>query len=495
MSYVLGIDTSTTATKAVVLDHSGRVVASATSEYDYQTPRPQWSEQDPELWWTATCRVLSEISGQVRASQIEAVGLTGQMHGAVLLGSDGRVLRPAILWNDQRSQAECDEIRRRVGRSRLLELTGNDALTGFTSSKLLWVQRHEPDVWKQVHHILLPKDYLRFRLTGGFATDVADGSGTALFDLKAREWSGEVLAALDVERSLLPDLFEGPEVGGVVGVELGLQTGTPVVAGGGDQAANAVGLGVVEEGLMALSLGTSGVVFASTRTPVVDPKGVLHAFCHAAPGYWHLMGVMLSAAGSLRWFRDVMAPESSFGELVDGAASIEAGSEGLVFLPYLSGERTPHPDPEARGAFVGLTVRHDIRHLTRAVLEGVAYGLRDGFDLMMEAGLSLPDRIRASGGGMRSRLWRQILADVLETPLDSVNTTEGPAYGAALLAGVGQGWWDSVANATQAVVRSQPLAVPGDKVGTYREGHLRFRELYPALRSFNSASKTAPKFL
>jgi len=381
---VLGIDVSTTATKAVLVDEEGTVRGVASSQYDYSVPTPLWSEQDPGLWWDAGIDAIRSVLGTtgLTGADVVAVGLTGQMHGAVLLDEGGAVLRPAILWNDQRTAAECDEIRRAVGPERLVAITGNDALTGFTAPKLVWVRDHEPDVWRRVAHVLLPKDHVRLRLTGDYAIDKADGAGTLLFDLAARDWSSEVLEALRIDPAWLPATWEGPEVTGTLTAEAaaatGLPAGTPVVAGGGDQSANAVGVGVVAPGTMALSLGTSGVVFAATDRPLFEPRGRVHAFCHAVPGRWHMMSVMLSAAGSLRWYRDTLAPGEAFGDLVAPAADVPAGSDGLFFLPYLSGERSPHPDPLARGAFVGLTVRHDRRHMTRAVLEGVAFGLRDG---------------------------------------------------------------------------------------------------------------------
>ena len=487
MSYTIGIDTSTTATKAVLVDREGGVAGLATSTYGYETPRPLWTEQDPELWWSATVPAVRQVMADkgLSGSDVEAVGLAGQMHGSVLLDDQGEVVRPAILWNDQRTEAECDEIRRRVGPDRLIEITGNDALTGFTAPKLLWVQRHEPDNWARVSHVLLPKDYVRFRLTDGLAVDVADGSGTILFDLAARTWSPEVLGALDIAPSLMPAAFEGPTITGSISDAAaratGLRAGTPVVAGGGDQSANAVGVGAVAPGVVALSLGTSGVVFATTAGPTIEPRGRVHSFCHAVPGRWHMMGVMLSAAGSLRWLRDALAPSAGFEDLVAGAGEVAAGSDGLLFLPYLTGERTPHPDPLARGAFVGLTVRHDLRHLTRAVLEGVAFGLRDGLDLMVGAGLPAPTSMRASGGGVRSPLWRQILSDVLEAEIETVQTEEGAAYGAALLAAVGAEWFDTVEDAVGAVVSVKPSASPTDLVAFYREAHGRYRDLYPAL--------------
>ena len=487
MGLVLGIDVSTTATKAVLIDEAGAVRGVGISEYGFSVPRPLWSEQDPDLWWTGAIAAIGSVLGSTgtTGADIDAIGLTGQMHGLVLLDDADRVLRPAILWNDQRTAAACEAIRAAVGADRLIAVTGNDALTGFTAPKLVWVRDHEPDVWGRVGHVLLPKDYVRLRLSGEHAMDKADGSGTILFDLAARDWSDEILDALRIERSWMPPTHEGPAVTGTVSAlaaeATGLRAGTPIVAGGGDQAANAVGVGVIAPGEMALSLGTSGVVFAATDRPLHEPHGIVHAFCHAVPGRWHMMSVMLSAAGSLRWFRDALAPTEDFGPLVETAVGVAAATDGLFFLPYLTGERSPHPDPFARGAFAGLTLSHDRRHLTRAVIEGVAFGLRDGLDLMLAAGLPQPKRIRASGGGIASPLWRSILADVLETEIATVSTTEGAAYGAAILAGVGAGWFPDVGTATTALVTVTPVASPGPDVETYRAAHARYRALYPAL--------------
>jgi len=485
--HVLGIDVSTTATKAVLIDEAGAVTGIGVAEYPFSAPRPLWSEQEPSLWWDGTRTAVRSVlaSTGVTGDSVVAVGLTGQMHGAVLLDGEGDVLRPAILWNDQRTAAECDLIREAVGPERLIAVTGNDALTGFTAPKLVWVRDHEPETWRRIAHVLLPKDYVRLQLTGDYALDKADGAGTLLFDLAARDWSTEVLAALGIDPAWMPPTWEGPQVTGAISAAAatatGLRPGTPVVAGGGDQAANAVGVGAVSVGTMALSLGTSGVIFATTDRPTFDPAGRVHAFCHAVPGRWHLMSVMLSAAGSLRWFRDVLAPGVEFGDLVALAAEVPAGSEGLWFLPYLSGERSPHPDPLARGAFVGLTLAHDRRHLTRAVLEGVAFGLRDGLDLMVAAGMPAPAQIRASGGGTVSPLWRQILADVLGAEIATVNTSEGAAYGAGLLAAVGAGWYRSVEDAAAALVTATPVAAPGPDAPRYAEAHAVYRGLYPAL--------------
>ncbi len=487
MGVVLGIDVSTTATKAIVIDDAGRVVGMASSEYPFEQPHPLWSEQHPQLWWDGTAEAIAGAlsAAGVTGDDVAAVGLTGQMHGLVLLDADGDVIRPAILWNDQRTAAECDAIRAALGPEHLVEITGNDALTGFTAPKLLWVRDHEPDAWARVAHVLLPKDYVRYRLTGVFALDKADGAGTILFDLAARDWSGEVLDALGIDPAWMPPTHEGPEVTGTVtpsaAAATGLRPGTPVVAGGGDQAANAVGVGAVVPGRVALSLGTSGVVFATTDRPIFDAAGRVHAFCHAVPGRWHLMSVMLSAAGSLRWFRDAIAPGEPFDRLAAAAGSVPAASDGLLFLPYLTGERCPYPDPLARGAFVGLTLAHDMRHMTRAVLEGVAFGLRDGLDLMVGAGMPVPAQVRASGGGTASALWCQILADVLEADIVLPATTEGAAYGAALLAAVGSGWFATVEEAADAVVLTTLAASPGQDVPRYAEAHARYRSLYPAL--------------
>ncbi len=442
---LLGIDVSTTGVKALLIDQTGSVISSATTPLSLSTPYPLWSEQDPLDWWAGAVSSIRQALAQAGAAGelVAAIGLTGQMHGLVLLDRDNRVLRPAILWNDQRTGAECEEIIRRVGFERLLRITGNKPVTGFTAPKILWVRNHEPQVYARIAHILLPKDYVRFRLTGEYAVDKADGAGMHLFDLKARDWSPEILAALEIPQEWLPKTFEGPQVTGHLlaeaAAETGLRPGTPVVAGGGDQSAQAVGVGAVSEGIVALTLGTSGVVFATTAGAHIEPEGRLHAFCHAVPGAWHFMGVMLSAAGSLQWYRDTLAPGSAYDDLLEPCAKIPPGADGLLFLPYLTGERTPHPDPLARAAFIGLTIRHSQAHMTRAVLEGVAFGLRDNMELVRRAGLGQIREVRVSGGGARSPLWRQILADVMDAELVTVNTTEGAAFGAALLAGVGAG--------------------------------------------------------
>jgi xylulokinase len=496
MTCLLGIDSSTTATKALLVGTDGQVLAVASSEYTFETPRPMWTEQHPDLWWQAAIGSVREVlaRSQLDPADVGGVGLTGQMHGLVLLDEEGEVLRPAILWNDQRTGAECDEIRQRVGKDRLIDITGNDALTGFTAPKILWVRNHEPEIYARVRQILLPKDYVRYRLTGAYATDRAGGAGTLLFDLRARDWSPMVLEALDIDPAWLPPTFEGTAITGRLTTDAaaatGLLAGTPVVGGGGDQAAAAVGTGSVVEGLMSLSLGTSGVVFAATQRPIVEPDGRLHAFCHALPGTWHLMGVMLSAAGSLRWYRDALTPGVPYEALIGPAAEVPPGSDGLFFLPYLTGERTPHPDPLARGAFVGLTVRHGQAHLTRALLEGVGFGLRDGFELMKGVGLSPIRQVRVTGGGAQSPVWRQILADIFGTELVAVNTVEGAAYGAAVLAAVGTGAYPDVPAACAALVQPTRRTAPGPANAAYEALYPLYRDLYPALRpSFRATAR------
>lgn len=489
MTYFIGIDVSTTATKSLVMDDLGRVLGVASAEYGFEVPHPLWSEQDPALWWNGTAQSIHEVLAKtgIAASDIGGLGLTGQMHGLVLLDQQGRVLRPAILWNDQRTADQCDTIRARLGKRRLIEITGNDALTGFTAPKILWVRENEPELYKKVAHILLPKDYVRFKLTGSYAMDCADGSGTILFDLRNRTWSREVLDALEINPAWLPPTHEGTDITGVISdaaaEETGLLAGIPVVAGAGDQAAAAVGTGAVEEGIISLSLGTSGVVFATFERPVIEPEGRLHAFCHAVPGKWHMMGVMLSAAGSLRWHRDTFSPGASYESLLQPAQNVPPGSDGLLFLPYLMGERTPHPDPLARGAFIGLTIRHALPHMTRSVLEGVSFGLRDIFELMKVSGLTSYTQVRITGGGARSSLWQQILADVLGSELVTVDTQEGAAYGAALLAATGAGAFGDVPSACRTAIKITGNTQPGANAAAYNALYSIYRQLYPALQS------------
>jgi xylulokinase len=469
---LVGLDVGTTGVKAVAITPSGEVVGWAEEGYPLSTPRAGWSEQDPDDWWQAAEAAWS----RVRAGEDAGIGLSGQMHGLVCLGEDGRPLRPAILWNDQRTGAECAEIEERVGLERLIRLTGNRALTGFTAPKLLWLRKHEPEVYARIAHVLLPKDYVRLRLTGERAIDVADASGTLLFDVARRRWSDEMMAALELDEAWLPPALESPEVSGRTG------DGIPVAAGAGDQAAGALGAGVDRPGPLSVQIGTSGVVFAALPSFQADPHARVHAFCHAVPGGWHAMGVMLSAAGSLQWLRDTMAPGADFAELTAEAERWAPGVEGLTFLPYLAGERTPHADPDARGAFVGLSVRHDRGALVRAVLEGVAYGLRDSLELLRALGVQ-PVSGRALGGGARSELWLRVIASVLGIPLERIVVEEGAAYGAALLGGVAGGVFQDVHEAVAACVKVRDTIEPVPAwQKAYEAGYARFQELYPALR-------------
>jgi xylulokinase len=470
-----GLDIGTSSVKGLALRPDGTIAARADASYPLSTPRPGWAEQDPEDWWTAASSVLGALR---EAGPLAGIGLSGQMHGLVLLDRAGAVLRPAILWNDGRTQQETEDIEAALGgRARLVELTGNRALAGFTAPKLEWVKRHEPEVYAEIAAVMLPKDYVRWRLTGAHAIDVADASGTLWLDVQARSWSVPVLEELGVDEAWLPRLLESAAVSGETA------DGVPVAAGAGDQAAGALGVGVARAGgPLSVVLGTSGVVFAALEDYAADPEGRVHAFCHALPGAWHGMGVMLSAAGSLAWLRQTIAPDVPFGTLDAAAAAWEPGVEGLTFLPYLAGERTPHADPDARGSFTGLSLRHDRGALTRAVLEGVAYGLRDSLDLVAAIG-GTPELGRVSGGGAASDLWLRIIASVFELPLQTMEVEEGAAFGAALLGGVAAGVWPDVEAAIDACVRPGRVVDPvAAWVEPYREGLAHFRALYPAIR-------------
>jgi xylulokinase len=472
---LIGIDVGTSAVKGLAIDPDGTVLATAEVGYPLSTPRPGWAEQDPADWWRATEDVLARLREVAGAAA--GIGLSGQMHGLVALDAAGEVIRPAILWNDQRTAAECEQIEATLGLQRLIALTGNRALPGFTAPKLLWLRRHEPDAYKRIARIALPKDYVRLKLCGEHATDVSDASGTLLLDVARRRWSDEVLDALELAREWLAPALESPAVSGVT-----RDGAVPVAAGGGDQAAGALGVGVDRTGPISVALGTSGVVFAALDGFAADSQARVHAFCHAVPDAWHAMGVMLSAAGSLRWLRDTVAPGVGYDQLVGEAAAWAPGAEGLVFAPYLAGERTPHADPDARGAFVGLSVRHDRGALVRAVLEGVAFGLRDSLDLIVELG-GRPALGRVSGGGARSELWLRIVASVLELPLERVAVDEGAAFGAAILGGVAAGVWPDVHAAVAATVAPRERIEPVPAwVAAYRAQRERFRALYPALR-------------
>jgi xylulokinase len=470
MTRFAGLDVGTSSVKGLVLDEAGTVLAEAEAAYPLSTPRPGWAEQDPEDWWAATQRVLAELGG---AEPFDGLGLTGQMHGLVVLGEDDEPLRPAILWNDGRSQAQCDAVEARVGVERLVALSGNRALAGFTAPKLLWLAENEPETYNKIRRVLLPKDYVRFRLTGELVTDVADASGTLLLDVGARAWSPELCAVFGVDAAWLPRVMESPEISGVT------RDGVPVAAGAGDQAAGALGMGVVDgHGPASIVLGTSGVVFAARDDYAPDAEGRLHAFCHAVPGAWHVMGVELSAAGALRWLRDATGG-ADFDALTAEAARWAPGVEGLRFAPYLSGERTPHADAHVRGAFVGLDLRHDRGALVRAVLEGVAHGLADGWDLIAPR----PAVGRFSGGGARSQLWTEIVAAMLDLPLERTASAAGAAFGAALLGGVAAGVFPDVQSAVGACVRPTDRTEPDPAlVAAYAEQRAAFRALYPMLR-------------
>src|ERR1700687_149487 len=485
-----GMDVGTGGTRSVLLDEAGRVLGAATAEHaPMASPELGWAEQDPRDWWRAARGAIAKCLKKASASagEVAAIGVSGQMHGLWLLDAAGEVVRPALIWCDQRTEEECRAITERVGAKRLIELVANPALTGFTLPKIWWVRAHEPELWSRVRSVMLPKDYVRFKLTGARATDVADASGTLLFDVVNRRWSAEMLDASDLRAEILPEVFESPGVSGRVSkdgaVASGLREGTPVIAGGGDQGAGAVGRGIIAPGNVSATIGTSGVVFAATSSPVVEPKGRIHTFCHAIPGRWHVMGVRQGAGLSLRWFRDQFGGGASYDVLMKEAAEAPAGADGLLWAPYLMGERTPHLDPNARGALVGLTAQHTRAHVIRAILEGVAFSLRDTFTIFRELGVPVKS-IRLGGGGARSSLWQHIQADIYGLPVDLVAADEGAAYGAALLAGVGAGMWRSVEAACQTAVHVAKRVEPVAKnVELMNRRYEEYRKLYPALRT------------
>lgn len=494
----IGIDIGTSGAKGVLLTAAGAVIARAGASYPLLTPRPGWTEQQPQDWWQATVEVLRRLTAAADGHTIAALGLSGQMHGSVFLDREGEPIRPALLWNDGRTHAECEEIDRRVGREQVIGITGNRASTGFQAPKLLWLRRHEPEAAARLAKLLLPKDFIRLRLTGDHATDAADASGTLFLDFRQRRYSREILEVLDVPGHMLPEVFEGPDVTGRVTAAAaaltGVPAGTPVVAGGGDNACAAIGSGLIDEGHGVCSIGTSGTLFVHSMTPRIDPEGALNAFCDAVPGGYHLMGVILAAGGSLGWFRDkILAGEADllaangldpFAVLMDGAATVPPGAEGLLFLPYLAGERSPHMDPHARGAWIGLTLAHERRHLVRALVEGVGFAFADCLDRMRVLGIEPPD-IALTGGGAGSELWRAILAAQLRVPLSSVAAGDGPALGAAILAQVGAALHPDIATAVAAAVPAAAAAVPGDPAlaDRYRRLHARYMALYPALKA------------
>jgi xylulokinase len=498
--YVLGIDIGTGGTRALILDQTGRIVASATEEHEpFASPQIGWAEQRPEDWWRAAGLAIRKALGlaKLRGEQISCVGFSGQMHGAVMLDDAGEVVRPALIWCDVRTEKQCRELTERIGSDRLIQLTCNPALPNFTVTKFLWVRENEPQNWSRVRSVMLPKDYVRFKLTGEKAIDVADASGTLMLDVARRRWSSEVLQAAEIDESLLPSLHESPDICAkvsTVGAQAtGLSTGTPVVAGAGDQAAGAVGMGIVAPGAVSATIGTSGVVFAATDHPALDPRGRLHTFCHAVPGRWHVMGVTQAAGLSLRWFRDRFASEAGrngsdpYEQLTAEAATAPPGSDGLLWAPYLMGERTPHLDAEARGMLAGLTASHTRGHVVRAILEGVAFSLKDTFTIFREMNVPVSS-IRLGGGGARSSLWRQIQADVYDHEVEIVEAEEGAAYGAAILAGVGAKIWPSVDAACESVVRVVERVRPdAATVAVMNSSYQAYRRVYPAMKSIFSS--------
>lgn len=493
MAYLLGIDIGTSGTKTVLFDEVGNTVASALEEYPLYQPNIGWAEQEPEDWWQATVGGIRKVLAKsgVKASDISGIGLSGQMHGLVLLDADNKVLRRSIIWCDQRTTAECEQITSIIGAERLIEITANPALVGFTASKIMWVKNNEPAIFEKTKKILLPKDYIRFRLTGEFATEVSDASGMQLMDVPGRCWSSEVLSKLGIDQDQLAELYESQEVSGKVSSSAaaltGLKEGTPVVGGGGDQAAGAVGNGIVKPGVVSSTIGTSGVVFAFLDKVSIDPKVRVQTLCHAVPNTWHVMGVTQAAGFSLKWFRDNLCREEmAVAELMDldpyvlmdkEAEKVPPGSNGLVYLPYLIGERTPHLDADAKGVFFGLSTVHRKSDMIRAVMEGVTYSLRDCLEIISGMGVSVKE-VRASGGGGKSPLWKQMQADIFGTPITTINSSEGPAFGVALLAGVGTGVYSSVAEACDAAIKVKNVQQPDMEL---HKKYTKFYELYGQL--------------
>ena len=478
MAKLLGIDVGTSGCKVLLIDETGRILKQASAEYPLSTPRPGWSEQDPEDWWQGVRTCLERI-GEPRP---DAIGLTGQMHGAVFLDANDEVVRPAILWNDQRTVEECAEIDEAVGPETVRATTCNPPLTGFQAPKILWLRNHELSNYGRTRAVLLPKDYIRLRLTGHRATEVSDASGTGLFDVPNRRWALGMMAALDLDPMLFPSCGESALPTTRSRAVAGLAEGIPVVGGGGDQAAAAVGTGAVVPGIVSVSLGTSGVVFTAIEKPEYDPSGAAHTFCHANGG-WHAMGVMLSCAGALRWYRDAFMPGAGYDAISEEAAKAPPGCDGLTFLPYLTGERTPHNDPHARGAWAGISLSHTRAHFTRSIFEGATFGLREGFEALQALG-ARADELRVNGGGSKSALWLQILADVFRTPCTTLEVDEGPAFGAALLAGVGAEVWPDVASASRAAVRRKGIVEPSG--ADYEEAYARYKALYRATKGWNT---------
>lgn len=483
----LGIDVGTGGSRAVCIDENGKILASATAEHaPFASPEIGWAEQSPDDWWRAVVLAIQEVLQTINAEEIGAVSFSGQMHGSVFLDESDKVLRPALLWCDQRTEKQCAEITEKIGAERLIELVSNPAITGFTLPKLLWVRENEPQIWERVKTVLLPKDYIRLKLSGDRASDVADSSGTLLFDVQNRRWSDEMLAAFEIDKSFLPRVYESIEVTGKVSAqgasETGLREGTLVVAGAGDNAAGAIGMGITHAGTVSATIGTSGVVFAVTDAPKIDLKGRIHTLCHAIPGRWHNTGVTLAAGLSLKWFRENFGEGKSYDDLVNDATKVVSGSDGAIWLPYLMGERTPYLDATARAAFIGLTASHTKAHLTRAVLEGVAFSLRDSFEIFKELGAKVSS-IRLGGGGAKSALWRQIQADVYAQTVETIEADEGAAFGAAILAGVGAGAWSSVDEACEKTIRvAEKIAPNADSIEKLNRNYEAYKLLYSALR-------------
>ena len=488
MNYLLGIDVGTTGVKALLIDEEGGIVAQGSEEYPLLTPKIGWAEQNPFDWEKATLEAIREVLkiSKINAAEIKGIGLSGQMHGAVFLDKKGKVLRPAILWCDQRTGEECREINEIVGEKKVLELTSNPVLTGFTAPKILWVRKHQPEIYAMISKILLPKDYIRYKLTGEFATEVSDASGTSLFNVRERRWSKEMLGKLEIDPSFLPPVYESEVVSGKINKktaeETGLKQGTPVVGGAGDQAAGGLGNGIVEEGIVSSTIGTSGVIFAYSKNPETDRLGRMHTFCHAVENAWHIMGVMLSAGGSLRWFRDNFCNLSSYKILSEKAEKIPVGSEGLIFLPYLTGERTPHNDPDVRGGFFGLTINHKKEHFIRSIMEGVVFGLKDSLEILQELKIEIKE-VRASGGGANSSLWCQMQADIFAKKIVKTDVKEAPAYGVALLAGVSSGIFKNIREACKKTIKVVATMEPIPKnVRQYEKYYRIYRSLYPILK-------------
>jgi xylulokinase len=483
----LGIDVGTGGSRAVCIDENGNILASATAEHTpFASPEIGWAEQNPDDWWRAVRSAIHEVLQIVNADEIGAVGFSGQMHGSVLLDENDTPLRPALLWCDQRTEKQCAEITEKIGAQKLIELVSNPAITGFTLPKLLWVRENEPPIWAKVKTVLLPKDYIRLKLSGDKASDVADSSGTLLFDVQNRRWSDEMLSAFEIDKDMMPRVYESVEITGKVSAigasETGLREGTLLAAGAGDNAAGAIGMGIVKAGTVSATIGTSGVVFAVTDQPKIDLKGRIHTLCHAIPERWHNTGVTQGAGLSLKWFRENFGEGASYDDLVNEAAKISSGADGAIWLPYLMGERTPHLDAAARAAFVGLTASHTKAHLTRAVLEGVAFSLRDSFEIFKELGAEISS-IRLGGGGAKSALWRQIQADVYARTVETIEADEGAAFGAAILAGVGAGWWNSVDEACEKTIRvAEKIAPNSESAEKLNRNYEAYKLLYNALR-------------